>query len=249
MSMTQSLARSTTACGICSNLSFTAKSASVCAAVIMAELSLQGDGRAFGVAASGTQVDGDLIAVRRELAAELFGAGGNLTEDFAFVLQRAEHGLVVVVVADELKRGLFHRRAVEGHFREHADPIAVLDAAVSGMKGEAAETVVDRLAAIAFDRQREMRPVAENHIGTGVDRAMSDLPHVVEDGLIDSPMTRGDDDIAPSLERRDVVAETLQRRWIGPGQDRRRHARPVERDRARPGPEHRHLIGRVAADG
>ena len=47
-------------------------------------------------------------SLRRELAAEHRGAGGNLTEDFAFILERTEHGLIVVVVADELKRGLFH---------------------------------------------------------------------------------------------------------------------------------------------
>src|SRR5471032_2801894 len=104
----------------------------------MGELSLQNDGGAPCAAASGTQLDGNLVALRRELAAELRAAGGNLTEDFAFVLQQTKHGLVVVVVADELKRGLFHGGAVEGHFREHANPIAVFDAAVPGMKGEAA---------------------------------------------------------------------------------------------------------------
>src|SRR5450759_5941782 len=150
----------------------------------MSELSLQNDGGASRAAASGTQLDGHLVALRRELAVESRGGGGNLTEDFAFVLQQAEHGLVVVVVADELKRGLFHSGAVEGHFREHADPIAVLDAAVPDMKGEAAETVVDWLAAIAFDRQREMRPVTEDDIEAGVDRGMGDFLHVLEDGLI-----------------------------------------------------------------
>src|SRR5271169_851336 len=130
----------------------------------MSELSFQNDGGAPCAAPSGTQPDGNLVALRHKLAAEPRAARGNLTEDFAFILQQTKHGLVVVVVADELKRGLFHSGAVEGHFREHADPIAVLDAAVPCMKGEAAQTVVDWLAAIAFDRQREMRPVAEDDI-------------------------------------------------------------------------------------
>src|ERR1039458_3142111 len=185
----------------------------------MSELSLQNDGGASRAAASGTQLDGHLVALRRELAVESRGGGGNLTEDFAFVLQQAEHGLVVVVVADELKRGLFHGGAVEGHFREHADPIAVLHAAVPGMKGEAAETVVDRLFAIAFDRKREMRPVAEDDIGAGVDRGMGDFLHVLEDGLIYPPVARGDDDIALGLERGDVIAETLQRRRARPREE------------------------------
>jgi hypothetical protein len=132
------------------------------------------------------------------------------SEDFGFVLEQAEHGLIVLVVADELKRGLFHSGAIEGQFREHADPIAMFDAAVPGMKGEAAETVIDRLPAIAFDRQRKMRPVAENDISAGVDRSMGDFPHVLEDGLIHAPMTGGDDDVALRLKRRDVFAEALQ---------------------------------------
>jgi len=39
---------------------------------------------------------------------------------------------------------------------------------------------------------------------------MGDFPHVLENGLIHAPVTGGDDDIAPRLERHDVVAEALQ---------------------------------------
>src|SRR4029077_611863 len=113
----------------------------------------------------------------------------------------------------------------------------MFDAAVPGMKGEAAETVIDRLPAIAFDRQRKMRTVAENDISAGVDRSMGDFPHVLEDGLIHAPMTGGDDDVALRLKRRDVFAEALQGRRVGPGDDCRRHARPVERDRSPARPE------------
>ena len=62
----------------------------------------------------------------------------------------------------------------------HAEPVAVAVPAMPGMKREAAQPVKDRLAAVDFDRQRIMRPVADHHVGAGIDRRMADLGHVLQ---------------------------------------------------------------------
>ena len=81
-----------------------------------------------------------------------------------------------------------NRFAVERDAREHADPVAVLAAAVAGVEGKAAQAVENRLALVNLDRQRKMRAVAHDDIGAGVDRGVRDLRHVVEHFLLQAPV-------------------------------------------------------------
>src|SRR5437868_1580515 len=77
----------------------------------------------------------------------------------------------------------------------HADPVSVREASVSGIKGEATETVEDGLAFVDLDRERIVRSVAEDDIRAGIDGAMGDLLHVVEDVFVQAPVERGDHDV------------------------------------------------------
>src|SRR5437763_11736188 len=87
------------------------------------------------------------------------------------------------------------------------------------MEREAAEPVENWLAAIEFDRQRKMRPVADDDVGAGVDRAMRDLAHVSEDFLVQPPMKRGDNGISLPAQRLDIFVEAFQIGGIRPGHD------------------------------
>ena len=82
--------------------------------------------------------------------------------------------------------------------------------AMPGMEREAAEPVEHRLAAVDLDRQRIMRPVADDDVGAGVDRGMRDLAHVVEHLLAETPMARRDDDVGLSPQRRDVLGKSRE---------------------------------------
>jgi len=55
---------------------------------------------------------------------------------------------------------------------------------MAGMERKAAEPVEDRLLLVDLDRQRKVRPVADHEVGAGVDRPVGDLPHVLEDLLV-----------------------------------------------------------------
>src|SRR6266567_9411541 len=104
------------------------------------------------------------IAFRREGGAERGAARDDAVECRPFRAKRAGHRFIGGVVAHETEMRRRYPGQPDLDPRHHADPIAVLPAAMAGMEREAAEAVEDRLAAIKLDRQRIMRPVADHDV-------------------------------------------------------------------------------------
>src|SRR6202011_3795742 len=98
-----------------------------------------------GRSASSPQLDLHLVSTRSELGAKTGAALGDPVEGRALLNERSRYGPVISVVPDELKRPPLDPSPIPRHPRHHAEPVAVLSAAVAGVKRKAAEPVEERL--------------------------------------------------------------------------------------------------------
>src|ERR1700739_9086 len=121
----------------------------------------------------------------------------------------------------------------------------MLQTAVAGMEGEAAEPVKDRPTLMNLDRQRIVWPMSNHDIRPGIYRDMADLGHILQNLPVQPPMARSDDDVCPRAQCSDILSKPLQILLIGPGQNLRRQTRPVG---GRASAMHRDLIGGVSPD-
>src|SRR5262245_11126847 len=123
----------------------------------------------------------------------------------------------------------------------------MLTAAVTGVEGEAAQSVKNRLALVDLHRQRVVRAVPDDDVGAGIYGGMGYLRHVVEHFLVQAPVVRGHHYVgafAQSLHIRPVLREIVA---VRPGHDDWRYAWPVGRWNVSPGLVQRQLISRDPA--
>src|SRR6516164_5464883 len=97
---------------------------------------------------SRSQLDRNLITPRGKHGAETSALVGNLIERGAFIRDCAHHRSVPRVMPNELECRTLDPAIAPRNPRHHAEPVAVGDATVPGVKRKAAEPVEDRLAAV-----------------------------------------------------------------------------------------------------
>src|SRR5258708_7620172 len=95
-------------------------------------------------ASSPPQRDRDRIAVDDQPGAERRAAPDDRVKGGGLVGERAQEGVVALVVPDKAERGVGDAGPCQIDRRHHAEPVAVPSAAVAGVKREAAEPVEDR---------------------------------------------------------------------------------------------------------
>src|ERR1700722_9717465 len=90
------------------------------------------------------QRDTHLIHAWNQLRAERFAAALDIGEFRGFLGQAARNGLVPIIVTHELEAGADDRLPRDGSAHHHADPIAMLATAMTGMERKAAQAIEDR---------------------------------------------------------------------------------------------------------
>src|SRR5204862_5908558 len=105
-----------------------------------------------------------------ETCAEPAAAVDDAIHGRTLIAERAEDRFVLRVVAYEAEARFGNAVAGDLAARHHADPVAVLPAAMAGMEREAAEPIENRLAAMALYAQPVMAPVPDHDVGTGIER-------------------------------------------------------------------------------
>jgi len=136
---------------------------------------------------------------------------------------------------------------LDHYFNQPANPAGMPSAEMAGAEREIAKTIGERSALVDFDWQWVMRPMSHHYIGTGIDRGVCNVRHVLQRFAPEAPVARCDDNVDLRAQGLDVVAELAEIASVRSGHDRRRHTKPVCWRNAGRNTAHRHLVSGVAA--
>src|SRR5271165_3265883 len=139
-------------------------------------------------ARSSVELYNRLVATRSEFGTERLALLRDLVECRCLIGEAAQNRPVLRVVAHELESQAANPLPIALGPHHHAEPVAMTVPPMSGMEREAAQPIKDRLPAVEFDRQREMRAVADHDLGAGVDRRVANFAHVIQHVAADTPM-------------------------------------------------------------
>ena len=155
----------------------------------------------------------------------------NLRNRRLFFRDRADFDFGVVVLPHERESDFADLAVFETDARHHPDP-AFEKALVALDEAKAAEAVIDRLGLVDLNAERIVFRVRHHDVGARVDRGVRYLALEIEYLAAMAHVMGRHDDIGLRFQRSHVLAETLEVVTVAPGQNFRRRAGTVRRQRA-----------------
>jgi hypothetical protein len=137
----------------------------------------------------------DVVALDLKRRGEACREATQLVEFRLLCGNGAEDRFVLRVVSDKGKSSTHERCIVHSHMQHQTNPVRMLATAMAGFKGEAPNSVKDRLALVYFDPERHVRAMAHHEVCTRLNRRVGNLYLVVQHFMIQTPVMAGDDHV------------------------------------------------------
>jgi hypothetical protein len=129
-------------------------------------------------------------------------------EGFRLVDEAAQERLVVRVAAHEMEMAASNGIVLDHYFNQPANPAGMPAAEMAGAEREIAKTIGELSALVDFDWQWVMRPMSHHYIGTGIDRGVCNVRHVLQRFAPEASVARCDDNVDLRAQGLDVVANS-----------------------------------------
>jgi hypothetical protein len=152
--------------------------------------------------------DPHAVALGFKCRAELAASRTAIGEGFHLVDEAAQERLVVRVAAHEMEMAASNGTVIDHYFNQPANPAGMPAAEMAGAESEIAKTIGERSALVDFDWQWVMRPMSHHYIGTGIDRGVCNVRHVLQRFAPEASVARCDDNVDLRAQGLDVVANS-----------------------------------------